>query len=51
MWTSCQAETENCGTAVIRIYVINSANVPVRMLGHEMLEIPVASNYPSNVSS
>lgn len=43
MWTFWQAERENCGTAVVRICVINSANVPVKMLRHEIIQITVAS--------
>lgn len=49
-WTFWQAEIENRGTAVVRICVINSANVPVKMLRREIIQITVASGNWSNVS-
>lgn len=45
MWTFWQAEIENCGTAVVRICETDSANVPVNMLRHEVIQITIASNY------
>lgn len=43
MQTFWQAEAENCGTAVLRICVINSASIPVEMLRREIIQITVAS--------